>query len=53
MSLLINSVILVNNATICRVISLLREDPLSPGILDIFFENIRIIRLFVKLRLYT
>jgi hypothetical protein len=47
------SVILVN-AIIFSVISLLREDPLSPGMLDMFFRKyLRIIRLFVKLSLYT
>jgi hypothetical protein len=38
------SVILVN-AIICSVISLLTEDPLSSGILDMFFRKYPIIRL--------
>jgi hypothetical protein len=40
------SVILVN-AIIFSVISLLREDPLPPGILDMFFLKYRIMCLFL------
>jgi hypothetical protein len=49
MSLFVNtfSVILVN-AIIFIVISLLREDPLSPGILDMFFRKYHIMCLFPK-----
>jgi hypothetical protein len=41
------SVILVN-AIIFSVISLLREDPLSPDILDMLFQKYRIMCLFPK-----
>jgi hypothetical protein len=51
MSLLVLYILV--NAIIFTVISLLREDPLSAGILDIFFQKYPIIRLFVKLRLYS
>jgi hypothetical protein len=30
------------------VIGILREDPLSTGMLDVFFENTKIIRVFTK-----
>jgi hypothetical protein len=41
------------NAIIFIVIGILREDPLSTGMLDVFFENTKIICAFTKRALYT
>jgi hypothetical protein len=46
--------VLLVNAIISSVISLLREDPLSMGILDVFFSKISYhVSLYVKASLYT
>jgi hypothetical protein len=40
--------ILLANVIIFIVIGILREDPLSTGMLDVFFRKIKIIRAFTK-----
>jgi hypothetical protein len=41
-------IVLLGSTLAFSVINMLREDPLSPGILDMFFRKYSIIRLFPK-----